>query len=323
MGGSESMPVVPEGARLKKVYLHFEECEEANHLTLKLTIPSKWSGATIDRLKEFFLETYNERKPDNKVNPVEYHLERSEGRILRGDETIHEMIKNRDDIYVKPGPSTFKHRKDFADEERERQQPRDLIQCKNFGCREKFNDANNHATACKHHTQPPTFHDGKKGWQCCMEKLAYDWEEFEKIAPCAVGFHSAVGLAAPKAEPTGFGAPIPIPAAPAAPATALKSIDDYNEKNPDAVTAVSAIKAPKPKPVPRADGKAKCVNYGCQKEYVVAENNDTSCPHHAGAPVFHDSGKYWSCCPKVIKYDFDEFLKIPPCVVTAHSDLRD
>ena len=61
------------------------------------------------------METYNERKPENKVNPVEYHLERSEGRILRGDETIHEMIKNRDDIYVKPGPSTFKHRKDFAD----------------------------------------------------------------------------------------------------------------------------------------------------------------------------------------------------------------
>ncbi|KAF0709598.1 Aste57867_5823 [Aphanomyces stellatus] len=319
MGGTESTPVVPEGARLKKVYLHFEEGDEANHLTLKLTIPSKWSGATIDRLKEFFLETYNERKPENKVDPHAYHLERSEGRLLRGDETIHEMVKNRDDIYVKVGPSTFKHKKDIADEERERLQPKDLIQCKNFGCREKYYDSENHAAACKHHTLPPKFHDGKKGWTCCQEKLAYDWEEFEKIEPCAVGFHSATGIDAPKPEPTGFGAPVLV----VPPPVATKSIDDYNQTNPNAVTAVSSAKSTKPKPAPRTDGKARCVNYGCQKEYVVAENNETACPHHAGAPVFRDERKFWSCCPKSVKYDFDEFLKIAPCVVGAHTDVRD
>ncbi|ETW01518.1 hypothetical protein H310_06182 [Aphanomyces invadans] len=318
MGGTESTPVVPEGARLKKIYLHFEEGDEANHLTLKLTIPSKWSGATVDRLKEFFLDTYNERKPDNKVDPNAYHLERSENRALRGDETIHDTIKNRDDIYVKLGPSTYKHKKDLADEERERLAPKDLVQCKNFGCREKFNPVENHASACKHHTKPPTFHDTKKGWQCCTEKLVYDWEQFELIEPCAVGFHSTTGIAPPpKEESTGFGAPVLV-----VPAPAVKSIDEYNQNNPNAVTAVSAA-APKSKPAAvRTDGKARCVNYGCQKEYVVAENNERACPHHVGAPIFRDAGKHWSCCPKIVKYDFDEFLKIPPCVVTAHTDQR-
>ncbi|ETV71624.1 hypothetical protein H257_13084 [Aphanomyces astaci] len=315
MGGAESTPVVPEGARLKKIYLHFEEGDEANHLTLKLTIPSKWSGATVDRLKEFFLETYNERRPENKVDPNAYHLERTENRVIRGDETIHDTIKNRDDIYVKIGPSTFKHKKDLADEERERAAPKDLVQCKNFGCRDKFNPADNHASACKHHTKPPTFHDTKKGWQCCTEKLVYDWEQFELIEPCAVGFHSTTGIAPPKEERSGFGAPVLVVPAPA---PMVKSIDDYNQKNPSTVTAV-----PKPKPVVvRTDGKAKCVNFGCQKEYVVADNDERACPHHVGAPVFRDAGKHWSCCPKIVKYDFDEFLKIPPCVVTAHTDQR-
>ncbi len=53
MGATESHPVVPDGARVKKIYLHFEEGEDdKQHLTLKLTIPSKWTGATIERLKQ-------------------------------------------------------------------------------------------------------------------------------------------------------------------------------------------------------------------------------------------------------------------------------
>ncbi|KDO26831.1 hypothetical protein SPRG_08122 [Saprolegnia parasitica CBS 223.65] len=311
MGGAESIPVQPEGARLKKIYLHFEEGDEAHHLTLKLTIPSKWAGATVDRLKE--------KRPNNKVDASEYHLERSEGRVLRGDETIHDTIKSRDDVYVKLGPSTFKHKKDAADEEREKEVPKELVQCKNFGCREKFVDSENHGLACRHHKAPPTFHDTKKGWSCCSSKMVYDWDDFEKIEPCAVGFHSAVGNQAPVVAETPARAPVPVVAAPAAP---VKSIDDYNKSNPTAVTSISSITA-KPVAPKRTDGKAKCVNYGCQVEYFVDINDDKSCAHHAGAPVFHDSGKYWSCCPKDVKYDFDEFLKVPGCVVSAHKDVRD
>lgn len=73
-------------------------------------------------------------------------------------------------------------------------------------------------------------------------------------------------------------------------------------------------------PVQRTDGKAKCKNFGCQQLYVVDENTPESCLHHASGPVFHDAGKYWSCCPKQKKYDFDAFLKIPGCARGMHKN---
>ena len=42
---------------------------------------------------------------------------------------------------------------------------------------------------------------------------------------------------------------------------------------------------------------ASCVNLGCQKDFVVAENTRDSCRYHRLNPVFHDGGKYWGCCP--------------------------
>ena len=203
-------------------------------------------------------------------------------------------------------------------------------QCKNHGCQKKFVEEENSDDACRYHSLPPLFHDMKKGWQCCSSKMVYDWDDFEKIEPCRVGRHSTVGhqeqfAASPTvaaAESAATRSVDPVGAAQAA--APLKSIDDYNQKNPNAVTAVSAAKenqttTARPK---RTDGKAKCVNFGCQQEYVVAENDDTSCNHHVGAPVFHDANKYWSCCPKNVKYDFDSFLKVPGCVVSAHTDIK-
>lgn len=115
-----------------------------------------------------------------------------------------------------------------------------LLQCKNFGCAQKFAEAENHESACRHHAQPPTFHDMKKGWSCCSSKMVYDWDDFEKIPACQVGRHSSAAPTAQfaksptvlAAEASGDGAAPPTPV--------LKSIDDYNKTNPSAVTAVSA-----------------------------------------------------------------------------------
>jgi hypothetical protein len=70
------------------------------------------------------------------------------------------------------------------------------------------------------------------------------------------------------------------------------------------------------------DGKFRCVNFGCQQEYLEEQNTDASCQHHNGPPVFHDTGKYWTCCPKNVKYDFDDFLKVPGCVKSKHSNVK-
>lgn len=45
-------PAVVEGAVAKKVYMHYEEGGEALQLTLKMTLPSKWAGHTVDYLKQ-------------------------------------------------------------------------------------------------------------------------------------------------------------------------------------------------------------------------------------------------------------------------------
>ncbi|CAN0464382.1 unnamed protein product, partial [Ectocarpus sp. 12 AP-2014] len=54
-----------------------------------------------------------------------------------------------------------------------------------------------------------------------------------------------------------------------------------------------------------------CVNLGCQKDFVVAENQRDSCRYHRLNPVFHDGGKHWGCCPDQVKYEFEDFMAVP------------
>jgi hypothetical protein len=56
-----------------------------------------------------------------------------------------------------------------------------------------------------------------------------------------------------------------------------------------------------------------CRNFGCQKKYRESENHDSFCCHHKNAPVFHETAKYWSCCPNKKAYDWDTFMAIPGC----------
>jgi disease resistance protein len=63
--------------------------------------------------------------------------------------------------------------------------------CKRAGCKKYYYDSTNTQTSCKFHPGKPIFHDIKKGWDCCG-KIAYDWEEFEKIEGCCVGMCSDV-----------------------------------------------------------------------------------------------------------------------------------
>lgn len=64
-----------------------------------------------------------------------------------------------------------------------------------------------------------------------------------------------------------------------------------------------------------------CYNKGCSLKFVEAQNSDTGCQHHPGAPVFHDAYKTWSCCNKK-SIDFTEFLGIPGCTWGRHSNVK-
>mmetsp|Transcript_63001 Transcript_63001/g.117849 ORF Transcript_63001/g.117849 Transcript_63001/m.117849 type:complete len:274 (-) Transcript_63001:31-852(-) len=61
-----------------------------------------------------------------------------------------------------------------------------------------------------------------------------------------------------------------------------------------------------------ADGKVRCKNFGCQ-QYFDPDGPPQECLHHKAAPIFHETAKWWSCCPDRKAYEFDEFMRIPGC----------
>ena len=69
----------------------------------------------------------------------------------------------------------------------------------------------------------------------------------------------------------------------------------------------------------RPEGSVLCTNFGCGKYFVPHDNTEAACAHHKQAPVFHDTHKYWSCCPEHKALDWEEFEAIPPCVTGPHS----
>lgn len=310
----------------KKIYVHYEEGPEEHHCTLKMSVPKKWVRASMDQACSFFIENYNLKKKGIQLDPKEMHVEKTGHVVLFGDDTLLRNFKDREDMYIKSGPATYapvktKDDNDTTDDAAAAlaqalgSSSEKLLKCQNYGCQKKYLESENQDGSCHSHLQPPTFHDTKKGWGCCKSRMVYDWDDFERIPTCHVGAHSAV-----KAPIKIIEAPPPV----VAPVVAtMSSIDDFNQKNPKAVTAVSALA---PAPVPEKDeapartsGWDKCKNFGCQEKFLIEDNSDTKCRYHATGPVFHDSGKYWSCCPKQVKYDFDEFLAVPGCVVGPHS----
>jgi disease resistance protein len=78
--------------------------------------------------------------------------------------------------------------------ERAKMDPNALQTCKRTGCGMKFRESENKNECCRYHKGKPIFHERSKGWSCCAsgKKAVYDFDEFLKIPPCAVGRHSAV-----------------------------------------------------------------------------------------------------------------------------------
>ena len=310
----------------KKVYVHYEEGADAElHVTLKLTLPAKWASESPLKLLELFVEAYNTRKPANVLDVAQVHLEDKQGVALAANDEIGEVIADRADVHVRHGPTPEgKAKPAAATEEKEPKKNEGendgKVRCRNYGCNKFFSEDENADDACRHHVKPPLFHDTKKGWLCCEQRV-YDFDDFQKIQGCTVGRHSTLD---PKlafaASPTVANAQNAIDNQ----QPALKSIADYNKENPDAATAVSSALKTANEPTKnverRSDGTAKCINKGCQKDFVVAENNDKACQYHSQHPVFHDRGKWWACCPDTVKYEFEDFVKIPGCQVGPHND---
>jgi len=322
-----------------KVYVHHEDCEIEDHrLTLLLSLPKKWNDKPVKELLQLFIESYNTKKPENLLDTETYHLRTSSGRDLANLEIISSCFSNKDDVYVvkgvapevsQPKPIDEIPEENTQTEEKEIEKTEEThlnnsVRCKNYGCHAYFVESENHDSACHYHSGQPIFHDVKKGWSCCTKRV-YDWDEFEKIQGCSIGRHSTVDPKVSFAQsPTVALAEQAEKKYGSESAPVLKSIDAFNKENPEAITAAKSAQimteqAPRVS-TRRSDGTATCKRKGCQKDFIVIDNHPTACRYHRGEGVFHDTKKFWACCPNIVKYDFDSFLAIPGCCEGYHDD---
>jgi len=300
-------------ATMVKVYIHFEE-DGHPEKTSKLSVPKSWvANKQVQDVIELFIDAYNKVNPDHALVKEDVHLQTKEGMKIHSDAKIEGNLEDLFDYFVKRGVHVQKKAVTTGPDENAGK-----VRCKNYGCNKYYNEEleGSEATACKHHTGPPIFHDTIKYWSCCPERKAYDWDDFQKLEGCATGCHSTVD---PKVQ---LGR-ADDGEANAAPVTVLKSISDYNTSNPDASTAAaSAVKTLATRKSSRKpDGTAQCRHQGCNQPFTFANNTTGQpCRFHKGQAVFHDAIKYWSCCADKKCYDFDSFMAVPGCMKGLHDD---
>lgn len=65
-----------------------------------------------------------------------------------------------------------------------------------------------------------------------------------------------------------------------------------------------------------------CVHFGCQLRFPKG-GPYPDCRYHKLPPVFHETAKYWACCPNKKAYDWDDFQKIPGCLTGTCTDVKE
>ncbi|GBG24324.1 Hsp90 co-chaperone Cdc37 [Hondaea fermentalgiana] len=91
-----------------KVTLKWEEGAEATHAVLKLTLPRKWREGATKQLKETFVDQYNKKHEDTKLELDEVHLVNTKGQALADADLVARVIEHGEHVRVKPGPSPTK-----------------------------------------------------------------------------------------------------------------------------------------------------------------------------------------------------------------------
>jgi hypothetical protein len=65
-----------------------------------------------------------------------------------------------------------------------------------------------------------------------------------------------------------------------------------------------------------------CLHFGCKNRFPK-EGPYPDCVHHVAPPVFHETAKFWSCCPTKKAYDWDDFQNIPGCQTGTCTNVKD
>lgn len=65
-----------------------------------------------------------------------------------------------------------------------------------------------------------------------------------------------------------------------------------------------------------------CTHFGCHNRFPPG-GPYPECHYHKAPPVFHETAKFWSCCPHKKAYDWETFQEIPGCETGVCSDVKD
>ncbi|KAG7367021.1 CHORD-domain containing protein [Nitzschia inconspicua] len=65
-----------------------------------------------------------------------------------------------------------------------------------------------------------------------------------------------------------------------------------------------------------------CTHFGCQNRFPKG-GPYPECRYHKLPPVFHETAKYWACCPNKKAYDWDDFQRIPGCETGTCTEIKE
>lgn len=324
-----------------KVYLKYEPTDGSPSANMKLSVPASWSESPVAKIKDLFLSHYAKKNPDvvPALDASNVHIISHSGAVLPDSATIGTCIKEYDELRIGKGAwqsaaGSGSVADGGAGSSSSGADADGLVACKNYGCRQRYREEDNNDEACKHHTQPPMFHEGKKMWSCCPDSTAWDWDGFMQIAGCVRGRHSTVApaqvfavsptVAAAAAAASASGGAGSSGSAAEGASGSVKSIEAYNAANPDAPSSIASLAATLAKGPPRklvireSDGAKQCIHFGCNKFFQDADNGPDACLHHEKPPVFWEGSKWWGCCPRK-HMEFDAFMAEPGCRRGPHE----
>ena len=65
-----------------------------------------------------------------------------------------------------------------------------------------------------------------------------------------------------------------------------------------------------------------CTRFGCQQRFTKG-GPYPKCQYHKLPPVFHETAKWWACCPNKKAWDWEEFQNIPGCCQGECTDVKE
>jgi len=172
-----------------KVTLQYDpQDDETDDLetTLRITLPAKWLDGPVSKVRDTFVEKFNQKHPDCPIALSDCRLELDSGAVLSPDAIVSQSIADNAKLLLKRGsrsPSApVAAAAPVVAAAAAPAMQGNAVTCKRFGCGKKF--VPGEPTECRYHKKPPVFHETRKYWACCPDKVAWDWDSFTAIPGC-------------------------------------------------------------------------------------------------------------------------------------------